>query len=213
MSEVTFGITRNDAAKEFSALPGCEAWGILHPGRTGKIAPGPALARVHHHITSSEQQPAFTLTTAAEPAHTLCTIAPQAGAAAQQTVYAVHDGYGRFIGQVTHERSPRGMRQAWRIEDAGGQRSMTAYKGNIRGWIAYWAFSPFWALLALLNLLNGDTHSSWWLWGKPRRAHWRTRAGDGPRKPALDFKSGRYRADTGLLDANLIYAQATLYGA
>ncbi|WP_336054065.1 hypothetical protein [Streptomyces sp. CA2R101] len=213
MSEVTFGITRNDAAKEFSALPGCEAWGILHPGRSGKIAPGPTLARVHRHLTSSGQQPAFTLTTAAEPAHILCTIAPQGGTTARQTVYAVQDGYGRFIGQVTHERSPRGMRQAWRIEDAGRQCGVTAYKGNMRGWIAYWALSPFWAFLALLDLLNGDTHSSWWLWGKPRRAHWRTRSGDGPRKPALDFKSGRYRADTGRLDTNLIYAQAALYGA
>ncbi|MFG2532644.1 hypothetical protein [Streptomyces sp. NPDC048516] len=213
MSEVTFGITRNDAAKEFSALPGCTAWGILHPGRTGKIAPGTTLARVHHHITSSEQQPAFTLTTAAEPAQTLCTITPQTGATGPRTVYAVHDGHGRIIGQVTHERSPRGMRQAWRMEDASRQCGMTAYKGNIRGWITYWVFSPFWVILALLNLLNGDTHSSWWLWGKPRRAHWRTRAGKGPRKPALDYKSGRYRADTRLLDANLIYAQAVLYGA
>ncbi|MFI5523860.1 hypothetical protein [Streptomyces platensis] len=213
MSEVTFGITRNEAAKEFSALPGCEAWGILHPGRTGKTASGPTLARIHHHIASSGPQPAFTLTTAAEPAHTLCTIAPQAGAATRQTVYTVHDGCGRFIGQVTHERSPRGMRQAWRIEDASRQCSVTAYKGNILDWITYWAFSPLWVILALLNLLTGDTHASWWLWGKPRRAHWRTRAGGGPRKPTLDYKSGRYRADTGLLDMNLIYAQAALYGA
>ncbi|MFE3887408.1 hypothetical protein ACFXPQ_31650 [Streptomyces lydicus] len=183
------------------------------PGTDREDGPGPSLARVHHHLTISEQQPAFTLTTAAEPAHSLCTIAPQAGATDRQTVYTVHDGYGRFIGQVTHERSPRGIRQAWRIEDADRQYSVTAYKGNIRGWITYWAFSPFWVILALLDLLNGGTHSSWWLWDKPRRAHWRTRSSNGPRKPALDFKSGRYRADTGLLDANLIYAQAVLYGA
>ncbi|MDT0459942.1 hypothetical protein RM550_30175 [Streptomyces sp. DSM 41527] len=212
MTEITFCLSRAEFAQQFTALPGHEAWGALQTGN-GRIAAESPLARVHRHGGSDDHEPAFTLTSPTEPAHTLCTVAPQAGAAARQTVYAVHDGYGRFIGQVTHERSPRGSRQAWRIEDADRQCSVTAYKGNIRGWIAYWAFSPFWAILALLNLLNGDTHSSWWLWGKPRRAHWHTRSGDRPRKPALDFKSGRYRADTGLLDANLVYAQAALYGA
>ncbi|MGY5129469.1 hypothetical protein [Streptomyces nigrescens] len=37
------------------------------------------------------------------------------------------------------------------------------------------------------------------------------RAGGGPRKAALDFNTGRYRADSGPLNMNLIYAQAVLY--
>ncbi|MEU8782059.1 hypothetical protein [Streptomyces sp. NPDC048637] len=212
MTEITFCLSREEFAQQFTALPEHEAWGALQTGN-GRIAAESPLARVHRLDGSDDYEPAFTLTTATLPARTLCTVIPQAGASDPQTVHAVHDGSGRLIGRIIHERSPLGIRQAWRIEDTVKQRSAVAYKGNIRGWIAYWAFSPFWAILALLDLLNGDTHPSWWLWGKPRRAHWRTRAGDGPRKPALDFKSGRYRADTGLLAANLIYAQAALYGA
>ncbi|WP_203232549.1 hypothetical protein [Streptomyces sp. 769] len=125
----------------------------------------------------------------------------------------MHDGSGRFIGRIIQGRSPLGIRQAWRIEDAGRQCSAVAYKGNIHGWVAYWACSPFWALLAVVYLLNGDLHPSRSLWSKPHRARWRMRAGGGPRKIALDFQNGRYRADAGALDAHLVHAQAVLYGA
>ncbi|UJB44294.1 hypothetical protein [Streptomyces sp. A1-5] len=212
MTETKFCFSQDESAQHFTALPGCAAWGALQPG-TGRFAAASPLARVHRRSGSDDHEPAFALTAATEPAHTLCTVAPQADAAPSQTVFAVHDGTGRFIGRITQGRSPLGIRQAWRIEDADRQCSAVAYKGNIRGWVAYWACSPFWALMALVYLLNGDLHPSRSLWSKPHRARWRMRAGGGPRKIALDFQNGRYRADAEALDANLIHAQAVLYGA
>ncbi|WP_411138057.1 hypothetical protein [Streptomyces sp. C10] len=209
MTELTFEVSRHAVAREFAALPGCEAWGILYPV-TGKTETGPVLARVHRDLASFEEQPAFTLTTAAEPTHTLCTVVPRPGAASQPIAYAVHDAHGRLVGQITHERSPRGVRQAWRIDDSGKQCSVVGYKGNIRGWVMYWALSPFWVLFGLLGFLYDGGRPSSVTWGKPDRVSWRSRGG-GSRKAALAFKSGRYRGDTGLLDANLIYAQAALY--
>ncbi len=128
-------------------------------------------------------------------------------------MYAVHDSSGHFIGRIVRGRSPWGIRQSWRIEDAARQSSAIACKGNVLGWVAYWAFSPVWAVLALLHLLNGDLHPSGSLWSTPHRARWRMRAGGGRRKVALDHSTGRYRADTGLLDVHLAYAQAALYDA
>ncbi|MFJ3955047.1 hypothetical protein SLV14_004819 [Streptomyces sp. Je 1-4] len=211
MTEIKFCLSREEYAQHFAALPEHEAWGALQTGN-GRFAAESPLARVHRRGGSDVREPAFALTSTAEPAQTLCTVAPQAGAADPQTAYAVHDGSGRFIGRIIHERSPLRIRQAWRIEDAAKQCSAVAYKGNIRGWIGYWAISPFWAVMALIHLLNGDLHPSGSLWSKPHRARWRMRAGGGPRKAALDFNTGRYRADTGLLDVHLIYAQAALYG-
>ncbi|WP_438485575.1 hypothetical protein [Streptomyces sp. S186] len=212
MTEIKFCFSQDESAQQFVALPGCAAWGTLQPG-TGKLAAASPLARVHRYSGSDDPEPAFALTAAAEPAHTLCTVAPQADSAPSRTVYAVHDGSGRFIGRITHGRSPLGIRQAWRIEDAGRQYSAVAYKGNLRGWVAYWACSPFWAILALVFLVGGDLHPSRSLWSKPHRARWRRRVGGGPGKVALDFQSGRYRTDAGVPDVNLIYAQAVLYGA
>ncbi|MFF4604544.1 hypothetical protein ACFY12_17675 [Streptomyces sp. NPDC001339] len=218
MTEIQFRISQGRIAKGFTALPGYEAWGTLQgtdPGKPGSGAETP-LARVHRHSGSDDRNPAFTLTTTAEPAHTLCTItpqAPQAGAADSQTAYAVHDGHGRFIGRIIHGRSPLGIRQAWHIEDAGKQCSAVAYKGTTLGWIAYWAFSPFWAIWALVFLLNGDLRPGGSLWNKPRRARWRLRSGGGARKVALDFRPVWYRTDSELLDVHLSYAQAALYGA
>ncbi|MYT29017.1 MULTISPECIES: hypothetical protein [unclassified Streptomyces] len=212
MTEIKFCFSQDESAKQFMALPGSEAWGALQPGM-GRFDAASPLARVHRYSGSDNPEPAFALTAAAEPAHTLCTVAPQADSTPSQTVYAVHDGSGRFIGRITHGRSPLGIRQAWRIEDAARQCSAVAYKGNIRGWVAYWAGSPFWVIMALVYLLNGDLHPSRSLWSKPHRARWRMRAGSGPRKAALDFQNGRYRADAGVPDVNLIYAQAVLYGA
>ncbi|MGD3107970.1 hypothetical protein [Streptomyces sp. YGL11-2] len=210
MPEIKFCFSQDESAQQFMALPGCAAWGALQPGM-GRFAAESPMARVHRRSGSDDPEPAFALTATTEPAHTLCAVAPQADAGPSQIVYAVHDGSGRFIGRITHGRSPLGFRQAWRIEDADKQRSAVAYRGNIRGWIAYWVGSPFWAILALVFLLNGDLHPSGSLWSKPHRARWRMRTGDGPKKVALDFH-GRYRADTGVLDVNLIYAQAVLYG-
>lgn len=211
MTEIKFCLSREEFAQQFTALPDHEAWGALQTGN-GRFAAESPLARVHRLCGSDEYEPTFALTSAGEPTHTLCTVTPQAGATTPQTIYAVHDGSGHFLGRIIHERSPLGIRQAWRIEDAGKQCSAVAYKGNIRGWIAYWAFSPFWAIMALLFLLYGDLRPRSGLWSKPHRARWRMRAGAAPRKAALDFNSGRYRADTGLLDVNLLYAQAALYG-
>ncbi|MYT11607.1 hypothetical protein YWIDRAFT_00820 [Streptomyces sp. SceaMP-e96] len=208
MTEITFCLSREEFAQQFTALPEHEAWGALQTGN-GRIAAESPLARIHRLGGSDDHEPAFALATAAAPARTLCTVVPQADAAVAQTVHAVHDGSGRLI----HKRSPLGIRQAWRIEDTAKQYSAVAYKGTIRGWIAYWAISPFWAIMALIFLLNGDVRPGGSLWSKPHRARWRMRAGGGPRKAALEFNTGRYRADTGLLDANLIYAQAVLYGA
>ncbi|MGY5080177.1 hypothetical protein ACWIGX_24330 [Streptomyces nigrescens] len=211
MTEITFCLSREEFAQQFTALPEHEAWGALQTGN-GRIAAESPLARIHRLGGSDDHEPAFALT-AAEPTHTLCTVVPQAGAAESHTAYTVHDGSGRFIGRIIHERSPLGIRQAWRIEDAAKQYSAVAYKGTIRGWIAYWAISPFWAIMALIFLLNGDVRPGGSLWSKPHRARWRMRAGGGPRKAALDFNTGRYRAGSGQLDMNLIYAQAVLYGA
>ncbi|MFG2895382.1 hypothetical protein [Streptomyces sp. NPDC048248] len=211
MTEITFEISRHPVAREFAALPGCEAWGILYPVGKGKGASGPVLARVHRDMASFQEQPAFTITTAAEPSHTLCTVVPQPVSARQQICYAVHDTHGRSVGQITHERSPHGMRQAWRIDDSGKQGSVVAYKGNVRGWVMYWALSPFWVFFGLLGFFHDGGRPSSFLWGKPDRASWRGRGTGGSRKAALGFKSGRYRGDTELLDANLIYAQAALY--
>ncbi|MEU8917043.1 hypothetical protein [Streptomyces nigrescens] len=211
MTEIAFCLCLEEFAQQFTALPDHEAWGALQTGN-GRIAAESPLARVHRVDGSDDYEPTFTLTTATVPARTLCTVTPQASAADPQTVHAVHDGSGRLIGRIIHERSPLGIRQAWRIEDAVKQRSVVAYKGNIRGWIAYWVISPIWAIMALIFLLNGDLHPSGSLWSKPYRARWRMRAGGGPKKVALDFDTGRYRGDTGLLDVHLIYAQAALYG-
>lgn len=210
MSETQFCLVRDEFAQRFTALPQHEAWGAVQTGN-GRFAAESPLARVHRHTGSRDDEPTFTLTTA-EVTHTLCTVVPQGGCAGPRTVYTVHDGSGHFIGRIVHERSALGVRQSWRIEDAAGQCSAVANKGNIRGWIAYWAISPIWAVLALIHLLNGDLHPSGSLWSKPYRARWRMRTGGGPRKTALDCNTGRYRADTGLLDAHLIYAQAVLYG-
>jgi hypothetical protein len=128
-------------------------------------------------------------------------------------VYAVHDGSGRFVGRIIHGASPLRMRQEWRMEDEARQCSAVARKGNIRGWVAYWAFSPLWAVLALIFLVGGDLHPGRSLWGKPHRARWRVRAGGGTGKVGLEFHNGLYRADAGVLDANLVHAQAALYGA
>ncbi|MFJ9618869.1 hypothetical protein [Streptomyces noursei] len=212
MTDMKFCFSQDESAQQFMTLPDCAAWGALQPGM-GRFAAASPLARVHRRSGSDNPEPAFALTTTTEPAHTLCTVAPQADAAPSQTVYAVHDGSGRFIGRITHGRSPLGIRQAWRIEDAAKQRSAVAYKGNIRGWVAYWACSPFWAILALVHLLNGDPHPSRSLWSKPHRARWRMRADGRPRRGVLEFQNGRYRADAEALDVNLIYAQAVLYGA
>ncbi|MGX1760540.1 hypothetical protein ACWIG5_27095 [Streptomyces lydicus] len=212
MTEITFCLSRAEFAQQFTALPGHEAWGALQSGN-GRIAAESPLARVHRRSASDDHEPAFALTSPTDPAHMLCTVAPEAGAAGSQTAYAVRDGSGHLIGRIVHERSPLGIRQAWRIEDTGRQCSAVAYKGNVRGWITYWAISPFWVVLALIHLCNGDLHPGRSLWSKPYRARWRMRTGGGPKKAALDFNTGRYRADTGLLDANLIYAQAVLYGA
>ncbi|MEW1654720.1 hypothetical protein [Streptomyces sp. NPDC093707] len=211
MTEMKFCFSRDEAAQRFVALPDCEAWGALQPGM-GKFAAESPLARVHRRSGSSDHEPTFTLTSTAEPSRILCIVTPQADAPHSQTVYAVRDESGRPIGRITHGRSPLGIRQAWHIEDVSKQRQAVAYKGNIRGWIAYWAFSPLWVFLALVHLLNGDLHPSGSLWSKPHRARWRMRAGGGPRGVALDFQNGRYRADSGVLDVNLAYAQAVLYG-
>ncbi|MFG2532645.1 hypothetical protein [Streptomyces sp. NPDC048516] len=212
MSEITFCLSQEDFAQHFSALPGHEAWGALQTGN-GRIAAESPLARVHRQGGSDDHAPAFTLTAGTEPAHTLCTVAPEAGAAGSQPAYAVHDGTGHLIGRIVRERSPLVIRQAWRIEDSVKQCSAVAYKGNIRGWIAYWAVSPIWAVMALIFLVYGDLHPGGSLWSKPSRARWRMRAGGGSGKTALDFNTGRYRADTGMLNVNLVYAQAALYGA
>lgn len=217
MTEITFCLSRAEFAQQFTALPGHEAWGALQTGN-GRIAAESPLARVHHQGgnrqgNSDDHASAFALTTAAEPAHTLCTVAPETGAAGPQTTYAVHDGTGHLIGRITHERSPLGIRQAWRIEDTVKQCGAVAYKGNIRGWIAYWAASPLWVILALVHLLNGDLRPRHSLWSKPYRARWRLGTDGGPKKAALDFNTGRYRADPGSLNVHLLYAQAALYGA
>lgn len=212
MTEITFCLSRAEFAQQFTALPGHEAWGALQTGN-GRIAAESPLARVHRQGGSDDHAPAFALTTAAEPARTLCTVAPEPGAAGSPTTYAVHDGTGHLIGRITHERSPLGIRQAWRIEDTLKQCGAVAYKGNIRGWIAYWAVSPFWVILALVHLLNGDLRPSHSLWSKPYRARWRMGTDGGPKKAALDFNTGRYRADPGSLNVHLLYAQAVLYGA
>ncbi|MEU9112175.1 hypothetical protein AB0D04_10340 [Streptomyces sp. NPDC048483] len=212
MTEIKFCVSRGDFAQQFTALPECEAWGQLQPGN-GRVAAESPLARIHRHGGSADHERSFALTAPAEPAHTLCTVIPQAGAPHPQTVYAVHDGSGRFIGRIIQERSTLGMRQAWRVEDAGKQCSAVAYKGSIRAWTAYWVASPFLLVFALLGFLHDGEASFSWLWGKPRRTRWRMRAGGGRRKVALDFRSGRYRADTGVLDTRLLYAQAALYGA
>ncbi len=99
------------------------------------------------------------------------------------------------------------------MEGGDEQCSAVARKGNIRGWLAYWVASPFWGILALIFLLNGDLHPSGSLWSKPHRARWRVRSGSGKGKVVIDFQNGRYRADAELLDVNLVYAQAVLYGA
>ncbi|WP_336054066.1 hypothetical protein [Streptomyces sp. CA2R101] len=211
MTEITFCLSRAEFAQQFTALPGHEAWGALQTGN-GRIAAESPLARVHRH-GGSDDEPAFALTSPTEPAHTLCTVAPEAGAAGSGTAYAVHDGTGNLIGRIVHARSPLGMRQAWRIEDTVKQCSAVAYKGNIRGWIAYWAISPFWVVLALIHLLNGDLHPGRSVWRKPYRARWRMLTGSGPKKAALDYNTGRYRADPGLLNVHLLYAQAVLYSA
>ncbi|MFF3274667.1 hypothetical protein ACFYWU_27640 [Streptomyces chrestomyceticus] len=211
MTEMQFCLSRDEFAQQFTALPQHEAWGAVQTGN-GRFAAESPLARVHRHTGSHDDEPSFTLTTA-EAARTLCTVVPRADHADPRTVYAVHDGSGHFIGRIVHERSPLGIRQSWRIEDAAKQCGAVAYKGNIRGWIAYWAISPIWAVLALLHLLNGDLHPSSSLWSKPHRARWRMRIDGGPKKVALDYNTGRYRADTELLDVHLIYAQAALYGA
>lgn len=211
MTEITFCLVQEEFAQQFTAIPGHEAWGAVQTGN-GRIAAESPLARVHRRGGSDDHEPAFALTTAAEPAHTLCTVAPEAGTAGSQTAYAVHDGTGHLIGRIIHGRSPLGMRQAWHIEDTVKRCSAVAYKGNIRGWIAYWAVSPFWVILALIHLLNGDLRPGASVWSKPHRARWRLRSG-GPRKTALDFNTGRYRADPGLLNVSLLYAQAALYGA
>lgn len=212
MTETTFCLSREEFAQQFTALPEHEAWGALQTGN-GRIAAESPLARIHLLAGSDDHEPAFALTTATAPARTLCTIVPQAGAAVTQTAHTVHDGSGRLIGRIIRARSPLGMRQAWRIEDSAKQYSAVAYKGNIRGWIAYWAVSPFWAIMALVFLLNGDLRPAGSLWSKPHRARWRMRAGGGHKKVAVDFNTGRYRASSGPLDMNLIYAQAVLYGA
>ncbi|MFJ6790864.1 hypothetical protein [Streptomyces angustmyceticus] len=211
MTEITFCLSRADFAQRFTALPGHEAWGALQTGN-GRFAAESPLARIHRHSGSDDREPAFALTAAEEPAQTLCTVAPEP-AAGSGTAYAVHDGTGHLIGRIVRERSPLGIRQAWRIEDTVKQCSAVAYKGNIRGWIAFWAVSPFWAVLALIHLLNGELRPDSWLWGKPHRARWRMRTDGGPRKAPLDFNTGRYRADPALLNVHLLYAQATLYGA
>ncbi|MEU8684246.1 hypothetical protein [Streptomyces sp. NPDC048611] len=210
MSEMKFCLSRAEFAQQFTALPEHEAWGALQTGN-GRIAAESPLARIHRHSGSDDHAPAFALTTATEPARTLCTVARAADA---QTVYAVHGGSGRLIGRIIRGRSPLGVRQVWRIEDAAKQCSAVAHKGNLRGWIAYWAISPVWVVMALLFLLNGDLHPSGTLWSKPHRARWRLKSGAEPRKTAaLDFNTGRYRADTAALDVHLLYAQAVLYGA
>ncbi|PBC82869.1 hypothetical protein SAMN05428945_2532 [Streptomyces sp. 2224.1] len=212
MSEITFCLSQEEFAQQFTALPGHEAWGALQTGN-GRIAAESPLARVHRQGGSDDRAPAFTLTAGTEPSHTLCTVAPEAGATGSGTAYAVHDGTGHLIGRIVHARSPLGIRQAWRIEDTVQQCSAVAYKGNIRGWIAYWAVSPFWVILALIHLLNGDLQPGRSVWRKPYRARWRMLTGGGPKKAALDFNTGRYRADPGLLNVHLLYAQAALYGA
>ncbi|WP_328386408.1 hypothetical protein OHS81_22090 [Streptomyces sp. NBC_00400] len=212
MTEITFCLSRAEFAQQFTALPVHEAWGALQTGN-GRIAAESPLARVHRRGGSDDREAAFTLTSPAEPAHTLCTVAPEAGAAGSGTAYAVHDGTGHLIGRIVRERSPLGIRQAWRIEDTVKQCGAVAYKGNVRGWIAYWAVSPFWLVLALIHLLNGDLHPGRSVWSKPHRARWRMQTGGGAKRAALDFNTGRYRADPGLLNVHLLYAQAVLYGA
>ncbi|MFE3887409.1 hypothetical protein ACFXPQ_31655 [Streptomyces lydicus] len=212
MTEITFCLSRAEFAQQFTALPGHEARGALQPGN-GRIAAESPLALVHRRAGSDDHEPAFALTSPTDPAHMLCTVAPEAGAAGSQTAYAVRDGSGRLIGRIVHGRSPLGVRQAWRIEDTGRRCSAVAYKGNVRGWIAFWAVSPFWVVLALIHLLSGELRPGSWLWGKPHRARWRMRTDGGPGKAPLDFNTGRYRADPGLLNVHLLYAQAALYGA
>jgi hypothetical protein len=124
----------------------------------------------------------------------------------------VHDGSGRFVGRIVRGSSPLGIRQEWRIEDEGKRCSAIARKGNIRGWVGYWAFSPLLAVLAVIYLLGGDLHPGRSLWCKPHRARWRVRSEGGKRAVGLDFHGGLYRAETGALDVNLVYAQAVLYG-
>ncbi|MFF9480560.1 hypothetical protein [Streptomyces sp. NPDC014733] len=211
MGEVTFRFSRSEAARRFRALPGHEAWGALQ-SRTNGVTDELVLARVHRYSGSSDREPAFTLTTAEEPVRTLCTVTPQPVAAYSRAAYAVHDGAGRCAGRIVRGGSSPGIRRQWRIEDEGNRCSAVARKGNIRGWIAYWAFSPLWAVLAVVYLVGGDLHPGRSLWGKPQRARWRVRGGDGARKVGLDFHDGLYRADTGALDARLVYTQAVLYG-
>lgn len=221
MSRTVFNISRAQDSRQFAAPPGYQAWGSLTSGKfSGELADGEVLAHVHRYEGEVPTGPLFLVThpsgSPSGPPRTICTITAPAGGAGQQkeTEYTVHGPTGDYAGRIVHGRSPRGIRQAWRMHSPTGTRTVAGYKGSLRGWFAYWITLPLWPLFAVMGLLHDGGGPSTWMWDKPARVTWRSRPrGLGGVLMRFTYGYSLFTWDTERLDASLTHAQAVLYFA
>ncbi|MFH8347960.1 hypothetical protein [Streptomyces sp. NPDC018045] len=213
MPRTIFTITRAEESRQFTTPPGYQAWGTL---LSGKFANGEVLAQIHRSDGEVSTGPLFLLTSPSGTRRTICTISPPAMGAEskKEKEYIVHGPVGEYVGRVVHGRSPRGIRQAWRMHTPAGTQAAAGYKGTLRGWFAYWLTVPLWPLFAVMGLLHDGGGPSTWMWSKPERITWRPRP-RGLGGALLGYTSGytAFAWDPERLDAPLTQAQAVLYFA
>lgn len=136
MSKAVFNISRAQDSRQFAAPPGYQAWGSLTSGKfSGELADGEVLAHVHRCEAEVPTAPLFLITHPSGPSRTLCTVSAPAGGAAQrkEREYTVHGPAGDYAGRIVHGRSPRGIRQAWRIHTPAGTQLPPATRAACAG--------------------------------------------------------------------------------